>query len=189
METLGRLFGTPARLKLLRLFFFNNDALFSLADAALRAKVSKDSARREIAVLESAKIIKRRAGKKMSVWKVDKQSPHYEALSAFLRSSTTLSNGGIINTLKRAGTLRLVILSGLFTGAIETKVDLLIVGDRLDERALAQAIQKLEAELGRELRYSSFSTADFRYRRGIYDRLVRDVFDYPRRIILDKIGV
>ena len=91
--------------------------------------------------------------------------------------------------MKRAGNLRLVALSGLFSGAIETKADLLIVGDKLDDKQLEKAVHQLEAELGRELRFAAFSTEDFRYRVGVYDRLLRDIFDYPHRKILDKIGL
>jgi hypothetical protein len=68
-------------------------------------------------------------------------------------------------------------------------VDLLIAGDNLDERALARAVHVIEAELGREVRYASFSTEDFRYRRGVYDRLIRDVLDYPHRVAFDRIGL
>jgi hypothetical protein len=95
----------------------------------------------------------------------------------------------MLTQLKKAGALRLVALSGLFSGAIETKVDMLVVGDKLDEKQLEKAIHQLESELGRELRYASFSTEDFRYRVGVYDRLLRDIFDYPHRTILDKIGL
>jgi hypothetical protein len=92
-------------------------------------------------------------------------------------------------TLKKAGALRLVVLSGLFTGVIETKIDMLIVGDKLDDRRLQKSIHELEAELGRELRFASFTTEDFKYRVGVYDRLVRDVIDYQHTTILDKIGL
>jgi len=185
MDSLAKLFGSPARVKLLRLFFFNEELSFTAATAASRAKISLAVARKEIAALVSAGIFKKRSGGYM----VDKRFTHHEALFTFLRSTTELRDGVILDILKRAGSLRLVVLSGLFSGTIETKVDVLVVGDRLDDRALTTAIQKLEAELGRELRYASFSTEDFRYRRGVYDRLIRDVFDYPRRVILDKIGV
>jgi hypothetical protein len=95
----------------------------------------------------------------------------------------------MLTELKKAGNLRVVALSGLFTGAIETKIDLLVVGDKLDDKHLEKSVHELEAELGRELRFAAFSTEDFRYRVGVYDRLLRDVFDYPHRTILDKIGL
>ena len=62
------------------------------------------------------------------------------------------------------------------------------MGDRLEERQLANAIHSIEAELGRELRYASFTTEEFKYRVGVYDRLIRDVMDYPHRTILDRIS-
>ncbi len=63
------------------------------------------------------------------------------------------------------------------------------MGDKLEERPLTAAVHLLEAELGRELRFASFSTEQFRYRLGVYDRLLRDVFDYPHRPILDRLGL
>ena len=95
----------------------------------------------------------------------------------------------ILATLRHVGTLQLIVLSGFFTDVIESQIDLLIVGDRLDERAIARAVHSLEAELGREIRYASFTTEDFRYRFGVYDRLLRDIFDYPHQRLINKIGL
>jgi len=189
MESLGKLFGSPARLKVLRLFLFNEDSAFSLADAALRTKVPKAAARKEIALLAGAGILKKKAGKGGALYQANKNFAHYEQLLVFLRSTTSVKDANIVSAFKRAGTLRAVVLSGIFTGVLEPKVDVLIVADRLDERALKSAIHSIEAELGRELRYASFATPDFRYRAGVYDRLIRDVMDYPHRTILDKIGL
>lgn len=189
MDPLSRLFGSFARLKLLRLFLFNEDRSFLILDIAFRTKTAKDLVRKELAVLVACDIVRKKKGKGGVVYTVNRKFAHYEALQAFLRATTNLGDSDIIDTLKRAGALRLVALSGLFTGAIETKIDLLIVGDKLDDRILETAVHTLEAELGRELSYAAFTTEDFRYRVGVYDRLVRDVFDYPVRTILDKIGM
>ena len=47
----------------------------------------------------------------------------------------------------------------------------------------------IETEIGKELRYAVFSTNDFKYRLTVYDRLVRDILDYPHHIVVDRIGV
>lgn len=189
MDPLAKLFGTPARLKLIRLFLFNDSEWYSASGAATRAKVGKDIARREIAGLLAMGMLRKKSMKGGPYFAANPKFPHYEALRTFMRTTSGVDDASIGSTLRKAGQLRLVALSGLFTGVVESKVDLLIVGDRLDERALATIIHTLEAELGRELRYASFSTEDFRYRVGVYDRLVRDVLDYPHRLVLDKIGV
>lgn len=188
-DTLAKLFGSSARVKLLRLFLFNEQESFTVVDAAFRAKVSKEAARKEIRLLTDAKILRKRALKGAAQFASNNRFQHYEALRTFLRTSTGVTDENITNALRRAGTLRLIALSGLFTGVPEPGVDILIVGDKLDERSLNAAVHVLEAELGRELRYASFTTEDFRYRIGVYDRLLRDIFDYPHRTIFDKIGM
>ena len=189
MDPLARLFGSAARIKLLRLFLFNDDMAFPAADAAFRARLNKDATRKELTQLVAAGILRKKAGKGPVSYTADKRFAHYDALKVFLRTTTDVSDASIIASLKKAGTIRLVVLSGLFTGAIESKVDVLIVGDRMEDKPLATAIHSLEAELGREIRFACFSSEQFKYRLGVYDRLLRDVFDYPNRVIIDKIGL
>ncbi len=188
MDPLSRLFGNPARLKLLRLFLFNDDMTFTNVDVAFRSKTPKDAARKELNLLVAAGIVKKKSGKQGSGYTVNRKFPHYVPLQKFLRDSTDVSDIKILTTLRKAGSLRVVVLTGLFSGALEPKVDVLIVGDRLEEKLLANAIHSIEAELGRELRYASFTTEEFKYRVGVYDRLIRDVMDYPHRTILDRIS-
>jgi hypothetical protein len=189
MESLGKLFGSSARVKLLRLFLFNEDTAFTASEASARARTGKDATRKEIALLAATGILKKKAGKGAARYQANRSYEHYEQLLIFLRSTTSVKDGRIINTFKKTGALRAVVLTGIFTGVIEPKVDVLVVGDKLNERSVKEAIHSIEAELGRELRYASFATPDFRYRVGVYDRLVRDVMDYPHRTIFDKIGL
>jgi predicted nucleotidyltransferase len=189
MESLGLLFGSLARVKLLRLFLFNHTDAYSFDDVIMRAKLSSNDARAELLRLVRAGLLKRSGTVKASTYRVNQRYPYLDALSAFIRSTTVVAPAALVRNLKKAGALRLVVLSGVFTGVSESSIDLLVVGDKLDERALARAAQVIEAELGREIRYASFGTEDFAYRRGIYDRLLRDVFDYPHQSLLDRIGL
>jgi hypothetical protein len=189
MDPLAKLFSSLARLKLLRLFLFNDEIAVTLADAAFRTNGNKDSVRKELNVLLAAGVIKKRPGKDGVVYTPNKRFEHNFALQNFLKDTTKVSDSSINNLLKKSGSLRLIVLSGSFTNAVETKADLLVVGDKLDEKQLNKAVHEIESELGRELRFAHFSTEDFRYRVGVYDRLIRDIFDYPHRTILDKIGM
>jgi DNA-binding transcriptional ArsR family regulator len=189
MEPLAKIFGSPARLKILRLFLFNQSSGFTLATIASRAKLSPEAVRAELSDLLDSGLLRKKGTRAAAHYQVNPRFEHLAALDTFIRETTNVRPQDILSALKRAGTLRLVVLSGLFTGQLEPQVDLLIAGDHLEERTLASVVRSLEAELGREIRYASFPTADFRYRRGVYDRLLRDVFDYPHRILLDKIGL
>jgi hypothetical protein len=189
MEPLAKIFGSPARLKVLRLFIFNQSVSFTLAEVAERTKLNAEVVRRELTELVSVSLLKKKGTRVTARYQVNPRFEHLAPLDTFIRDTTSVSQQNIIAGLRRAGTLRLVVLSGLFVGMIEPQVDMLVVGDILDERILATTIRSLEAELGREIRYASFATSDFRYRLGVYDRLLRDVFDYPHRILIDKIGL
>ncbi len=189
MESLAKLFGSGARLKTLRLFIFNKDSTFSPAEVALRTKLAKEVVRYELVELCVAGLLRKKTLQNQTRYQINPRFEHLAALDTFIRDTTSVHPQNMMKALKRAGTLRLVALSGLFTGIIETQIDLLVVGDHLEERTLASAVRALEAELGREIRYASFATADFRYRLGVYDRLLRDVFDYPHRLLIDKIGL
>ena len=189
MEQLAKLLGSPSRLKTLRLFVFNKDSLFTLDEIAERTKLSKDVARREATELLDAGLLRKKGERTATCYQANPRFEHLAPLTTFIRETTTVRPQNIIAALRRAGILRLVALSGHFTGTLESQIDLLVTGDALDERVLAHAVHTLEAELGREIRYASFATADFRYRLGVYDRLLRDVFDYPHRLLIDKIGL
>ncbi len=189
MQSLAKLFGSPARLKLLRLFVFNRETAFVLPDIALRTKLTKDSVRKELADLLAADLVRKKGTGSLGRYQTNPRFEHLEALDAFIRSTSNVQPQHIVTSLRRTGALRLVVLSGLFVGVLESQIDLLVVGDHLEERMLATVVHSLEAEFGREIRYASFATTDFRYRYGIYDRLLRDVFDYPHRVLVDKIGL
>jgi len=188
MDALSKLFCTSARLKLLRLFLFNTNTFFSAREASFRAKISLPVAHKELATLAGIGIIRRRKAKGQIGYSANRSFAYFEPLAAFLRETTVVGPQEILKILRKVGNLRLVVLTGLFSGALEPKVDLLIVGDRLHESVLARAVHTIEADLGREIRYAVFSTQDFRYRSGVYDRLLRDVFDYKHKVILDKLG-
>lgn len=189
MESLAKLFGSAARLKIIRLFVFNRQIAFTQDEVALRTKLSKMAVKAEMVDLLSSGLLRKKSTQAPYQYQTNAHFEHLAALDVFIRETTSVSPQNMVKTIKRAGTSRLIALSGFFTGVIEPQIDLLVVGDNIDERVLATSVHSLEAELGREIRYASFVTADFRYRLGVYDRLLRDVFDYPHRLLVDKIGL
>jgi hypothetical protein len=42
----------------------------------------------------------------------------------------------------------------------------------------------MEAEIGGELSYAVFETKEFLYRLNMYDKLVRDILDYPHEVVV-----
>ena len=50
-------------------------------------------------------------------------------------------------------------------------------------------MRKLESEIGRDLRYALLGSEDFAYRLNMNDKLVRDIMDYPHRIVFDRLNI
>ena len=94
-----------------------------------------------------------------------------------------------MNHLRKAGTLDFVCVAGIFVREFEQRLDILLSMKKLPEAKVENAIRALEAELGIEIRFAAFTSDDLVYRVGMYDKLIRDVFDYPHEIIVDRIAI
>ena len=186
-DPLIKLFGSHSRLKLLRLFLFNPSQAFTAAEAAARARTTSLEARRELGLLHQAGLVRRARGK-VTRYSVNDKFPYLLALKNLLLN-TARRGESVPERLRPAGAIKLVILSGVFVGDVEGGLDMLIAGDRVKETALRERVRGLEAELGRELRYALLPTSDFLYRLNMNDKLIRDVMDYPHRIVFDRLDI
>lgn len=193
MDFLATFMGSLARAKVLRLFLFNTGEWFTISEISKRAQVSKDSTRSEIRFLGRLDVLRKDKisidGKQQIVYSLDGANQYVQLLQMFARDTSTMNDKEIVSRLRSAGRLKVVIAAGIFVDDLTGRVDLLIVGDSIDEKKLETALRGIEADLGREIRYTSFLTDEFNYRLTIYDKLIRDIMDYPHRVFLDKLGV
>lgn len=210
MDRLTKLFGSVAYVKIMRLFLFNPDTAFETKDVRTRAQVTLEVARREIAHILYLGLIKRKNfvketekktkkdlikhKRRVSGWILDKQFTFIEQLRNILLNSESFQKETVVDRLKNIGRLKLLIVSGIFVNEMDRtdsrgRVDILLVGDRFKQRAIHTALRGFESEIGRELQYAVMKTDDFLYRRGIYDKFVRDVLDYPHEILVNKLGI
>ncbi len=186
-DPLIKLFGSHARLKLLRLFLFNPLVSFTAAEAAERSRADTTAVRRELLNLKQAGLLKK-ARTKVTRYELNDKFPYLSALKGLILN-TERRGESIPERLRSAGTIKLVILSGVFVGDVEGDLDMLVVGDRVREPVLREKIKSVEAELGRELRYALLATPDFLYRLNMSDKLLRDILDYPHRIVFDRLDI
>jgi hypothetical protein len=183
--TLDPLFGSRDRAKLIKLFVFNREAMFTSAEAATRAQVRAAAVRRELNALVKTGLIRRKAKGYMT----RPDFPFLVELYQLLIKGAAYDREGIVQRITKLGKIKLIVVTGVFTQTPESRIDLLVVGDGIKTGKLEGTIKTIEAEVGRELRYASLTVADFKYRLGIYDRLVRDVMDYPHEKVLNRLGV
>ncbi len=195
METLGKLFGSVQRIKLMRLFLMHPEVSLSFEEIIQKTKIKKDILKRDITWLVASTLIKKQNRTSKTIKNTKKITPVYVlnpkcTFKDDLYSILSTKNENLPDTLKKrfgpAGTLELLIASGFFMQDSQSRVDLLVVGKKLKKQKIEEAITKLESEIGRELTYVFFETGDFLYRAHMYDKLIRDVVDFPHLRILDK---
>ena len=201
MEILAKLLGGIQRVKIMRLFLLNADQAFDIETIVERSRVQAPIARKVLNHLAAMSFIKKRSilkevedgrtgkikKKRVNGWCIDAEFPYIKELRQLLVEGDFLRHSDLVRRLRPAGRIHFLVVSGIFMQHSNSRLDLLIVGDNLSRSVVQKAVAVLESELGKELSYAMFETADFKYRVSMYDRLLRDLFDFPhQRLIASK---
>lgn len=204
MDTLGKLFGSPQRVKLMRLFLMNPEDVFDKGEMGKRSKITGEILRKETKLLEEIGLIKERAVVKMRPkrssrggelekrkvrgYGMDSGFPYLAALRALV-TEIALGKEDVAARFRNCGQLKLIIVAGIFLDEADSRVDILLVGDKMKKPLIEGSLRRLEAELGKELTYGVMETPDFEYRFGMYDKFIRDILDYPHLVVLNKLNL
>ncbi len=210
MDILGKLFSSNALVKIMRLFLSNPEQAFENKDIVERSKVTNSSLRTEIAILKSIGFVKKKVfykeivsktktkktkkparvrKKKVQGWTLNSEFPYLHSLRNLLLNSELVNRKNTVDKIKTIGSIKLVVLSGVFLGEDASRVDILIVGDKMSKNKLNSVLKIIESEIGKELEYAVMETKEFNYRLGMYDKFIRDILDYPHEKLIDKIGL
>lgn len=206
MDELSKIIGTEARVKIMRLFLFNEDELFAAEEVAQRSRVTKTVAQAEVKQLEKANFLikkpttvqtvtKTKTGKqsvrtkKATGYCLNKKMSLVEPLRNLLIDVGLITGKDLIKRFAKTGRIKLLVLAGVFNDSEDSLVDIMVVGDNIKKPAVEKAIHEIEAEIGKELRYAIFETSEFKYRLEMFDKLVRNVFDYDHEVLVDKLGL
>lgn len=127
--------------------------------------------------------------KKVPTWALDVSCVLIPSLRTLLIESDFIKTKDIAKKLGKAGSIKLLVLSGIFVRNANDKVDIVIVGDKLDEKHLKKTVQKIESDVGKELRYSVFSPDEFAYRMNMFDKYLFDVFAAPHEKLIEKMQI
>lgn len=196
MDIFGKLFGNPARIRLIRFFLANTETIFDTKTVAEKSKVAPVEVRQGVAALAAVGLIQEKtlkAGEGIhrgtKHWCLNKRFPHQKELAALLMSSKSFKRDDIAKRFAGAGKLKLLLVSGIFLQNDHGPVDILIVGEPLRKSFIRRVLKSIEAEIGIEIRYAVFSPAAFEYRLSMHDKFIRDIMDFPKEVLVDKLGV
>ncbi len=205
MDILSTLFGTALRVKMMRLFLFNPLTPFDFEQLEQKMSVKPREIKDEIVFLRKlglakqikiAKVLTIKKGKKeitkkakVAAWVLDPKFTYNDALTDFLVKTHSVENREIVKKLEKAGKLKMVLVSGIFTRNTEARLDMFVVADNIKGASMDRIVKSIESDMGKDIRYAVLSAPDFAYRKSMNDKLIRDVLDFPHRVLLDRIGV
>lgn len=206
-----QLFGSKTRFKLLQLFYQNPNRSFYVREITRKIDEQINSVRRELANLLSIGIIGSDTNNNRLYYEVNQSFEHYGALASMFggkKYKASAKKAGVakvatdeeaiveavteqelkdpfVQELTKVGNVRLVVFTGQFTRDESTGVDILIVGD-VNHAAVDHLVAEFEAAEKKELRYSIFSTDEFKYRKQVNDRFVANLLLAKKIIHIDK---
>jgi predicted MPP superfamily phosphohydrolase len=163
---------------------------------SIRSKIKPVLLRKEIATLKKSEFIKETTIKeetKKGTVKIQKAfvlntaSVYKSNLEALLLDPKTIDKKDILKKIKANCKIDLLILSGFFIGSKNSRVDMLVVGKKIDTKKIEKSVREIESLLGTEIVYAIFETKDFLYRMSMYDKLIADVLDFPHERLFDTI--
>ncbi len=182
MEILEKVLGSGARVKIMKLFLLNKSKGFKVGEIAKRSRVSADTTRREVKLLSGVNFIKKRSSSAQE-WYFNPLFKYVDEFERLLVHSNTFNKQILLDSFKKVGKVKLIIVSGIFIKNGDSRVDLLVVGDKMKGKKVEEEVHKIEALIGAELVYATFDTKEFIYRFNMYDKLVRDILDYPHEVV------
>ena len=203
-DILEKLFGSQTRVRLMRLFLLNSTDIFDAKTAAKRINQKTPSVTKELKLLLDIGFIRKGTGvvavedtsahakKKLKRVKVtgfglERTFPYLQELAALLDSMVPRAREELVEGMRGVGKVHLLVITGLLLGRQTEDVDVFIVGDNIKKARLEKLLQKLESEIGKEILYAVMPTVEFEYRHGMYDRFLKDLFDNPHEVVIDRI--
>ncbi len=198
---LEKIFGGQARVRLMQLFLFNSDRIFDKEEVIKKTKTSKDTTNKELQFLIDIGLVRQttfykffelKAGnkkKRIIGFTLNKKFIFLNHLKNFLINTVPLQKNNLVKKISKICNPKLILVSGIFLQIEESRIDLLIVADNVKEGIIKSIISQIESEIGKEIRYTVFNSEDFKYRVSLHDHLIRDIFDLPHQILINKLGL
>jgi hypothetical protein len=187
MEILGKLFGSTAKVKLMRLFLLNPELALNTEEVIKRARVSGVTTRKELKLLEEIGLVTKKTKSNSAIWQLNLTFPLLSHLRSLVKSNLLDRRQELIRQFNKSGKISLLVVSGVLIEDEDSRTDLLVVGERIKRGVLERTIKSIEAELGQELRYAVMTTEDYNYRLNASDKFLRDVLEYPHERLIDRL--
>ncbi|MBN2884941.1 hypothetical protein JXE04_03375 [Patescibacteria group bacterium] len=190
---LARIFGSNARVKILKTFLGKPEQKYYTRQLSRDLALQVNSVRRELENLQNIGLIKEEGIEHESVseeeieevntsknskktplkndkkyFVVDRDFLLFRELKSLFAKANLLSCQDFLKNIDDTGKIKHLWLSGIFTGETQAPVDLLLVG-KVNKTQFLQKIKVLEEDLGKEINFTIMDESEYEYRTDIND--------------------
>lgn len=172
---------SKARRNLLAYYFTNPAARLHLRDLAERLKVDPSNLSKELGRLEREGLFRAEVSGRQKYFQLNRGYPLFKEVRSIV-AKTIGAVPSIAASLKKIDGIDEAYLYGSFARGRQgaaSDIDVLVLGTpRAD--ALAEAVRKLERQLGREINYTVLAVQEFKSRRDRKDAFLANVWHNQR---------
>jgi len=186
IDRISFLFENQVMLRLLRHLLSNDDAFISASELKEAVKVKGASFTKTLKSLEKAGLLKTSKRKSGKAYRLDKSSDLVKPLRQLLQFDYVSNRAALRAEFKSIKGIQAIIFSGNITDNSRSEVDIVAVGNKVDEKKFEALLKKLGFQTGFELSYILLTPAEYEYRQEMNDRLIRNILDFEHVIILGK---
>jgi hypothetical protein len=191
---LETLVGSNARVKILKYIFRNVLTSFSLKDISAHVQEPIEEVKKEIRKLEEIDLLKLKTerGSSFPKYSINESFAFLNELRNLVLKSSPDEKDRLTEKINKLGRIKLAIISGIFIDKESpdpTIVDMLIVGDDIENKKIKPFLKSVEAEVGKEIKFSVMEKEEFQYRYAMFDRFIRVLFESPHEKLINKLGL
>jgi predicted nucleotidyltransferase len=172
---------SKARQRLLAYYFTNPAARLHLRDLAERLSIDPSNLSKELGRLEREGLFRSEVSGRQKYFQLNREYPLFDEVRSIV-AKTIGAVPLITQSLKKIEGIGEAYLYGSFARNQQdaaSDIDVLVIGNPKGE-ALAEAMQKLERQLGREVNYTVLTRKEFDSRRTRKDALLENVWHNKR---------
>lgn len=183
---LATLLGSPQRIKALAYVLKHPEGEGIASECAAVTGLSRQVALKELNALVRLDIIRARTANKEKKFFGNENDILFTPLKNLLVDATTPDDKMILGAFRGTRGLWMMVAAGALVDDSHSSVDLLIVCRNPEDAKIAKAVKKIEAYAAIPVRYAVLEVDEYLGRRQAYDRLLRDIFEYSHRVLLER---
>jgi len=184
---LEHFFSSRTRVKLLKIFLLNPENKYYVRELTRAISERINSVRRELDNLVSIGLLITFDQSQKKYYQVNTDFVLFSELVALFIKSRSLLEAEIIDAIKKINNIKYCVLTGSFVQNNESKTDVFIVGNALEDSKIKRVIKQLEKHFNREVNYTIMSLNEFRERSEMTDRFIYNIVNNPKITVVDKL--